>query len=192
MKTITCIATGPSLTQEQVNKAYEISDQVIAVNDAYRLVPQEGKGSILYAADPRWWVYHWPHIQENWVGECHTQRVNWTPSELEQIGPNKVWDIDVFGKGLCRQADKLHSGGNSGFQAINIAAHSDCDRILLLGYDMSSTGKAHFFGDHPKGWANGGLGRFVVRFRGIKDDRIVNCTPGSALSWFPMADITEL
>jgi hypothetical protein len=193
MKRITCVATGPSLTQEQVSHAYKISDCVIAVNDAYRLVPMQGKGAVLYGADPRWWTHHWPHIQENWVGECHTQNLNWLPPDLEKIGHTKVWAIDTRAGGLSTNPEKLHGGGNSGFQALNIAALlADADaEIYLIGYDMNVNKGIHFFGSHPKGWGQGHYSRYVAAFRGIKDGRIINCTPGSSLDWFPAASITD-
>jgi len=194
MKTITCIASGPSLTQAQVNRAHEISDLVIAVNDAYRLVPQQGAGSVLYGADVKWWKYHWPHIQENWVGECHTQKLHWPEQDLETIGFNKVWDIEVSKPGLSTDPTVIHGGGNSGYQALNIAALMAAPdaRIFLIGYDMGTHGGMHFFGDHPNRWAQGGYSRFVAAYRGIRDDRIINCTPGSALDWFPSGEITHL
>lgn len=193
MKIITCVATGPSLTQDQVSHAYEISDLVITVNDAYRLVPMQGKGSILYGADPRWWLHHWPHIQENWVGECHTQPLNWNQTDLERISHTRVWEISTGSKGLSTNPELIHGGGNSGFQALNIAAlyGQEETSILLIGYDMHITNGIHFFGSHPKGWTEGGYSRYVGAFRGIRDDRIINCSPGSALDWFPAASIKD-
>lgn len=48
----------------------------------------------------------------------------------------------------------LHAGGpvgNSGAQAINLAAQTGAWRILLLGFDMQKVkGETHFFGDHPR------------------------------------------
>jgi alpha-glucuronidase len=44
------------------------------------------------------------------------------------------------------------SGGNSGFQAINIAAQFGASRILLIGFDMHAAAGVHWYGHN--GWHN--------------------------------------
>lgn len=54
--------------------------------------------------------------------------------------------------GLCTRAGRIHSGGNSGYQAINLAFMWGARRIVLLGYDMQRTGgRTHWHGDHGNG-----------------------------------------
>jgi hypothetical protein len=88
------------------------------------------------------------------------------------------------------------SGGNSGYQAIHIAAHFGAARILLLGFDMREAPTAaggqprrHYFGNHPP--TCNSKGRFHVWIKNIrslaaylqaKGVRVVNCTPNSALT----------
>lgn len=43
---------------------------------------------------------------------------------------------------------RLGSGGNSGFQAVNLAAACKARRIVLTGFDMSLDGGSHWHGDH--------------------------------------------
>lgn len=43
---------------------------------------------------------------------------------------------------------RLGSGGNSGFQAVNLAAVAGARRIVLTGFDMSLNGGSHWHGDH--------------------------------------------
>ena len=40
-------------------------------------------------------------------------------------------------------------GGNSGFQALNLAAQMGPARIVLVGLDMTITGGVHWHGAHP-------------------------------------------
>ena len=48
--------------------------------------------------------------------------------------------------------DRVHFGGNSGFQAINLAFLWGATRIILLGFDCKAVaGKDHWFGQHPQG-----------------------------------------
>lgn len=44
------------------------------------------------------------------------------------------------------------SGGNSGFQAINIAAQFGAKRILLIGFDMHGADGTHWYGRNA--WKN--------------------------------------
>lgn len=47
--------------------------------------------------------------------------------------------------------DCLHTGNNSGYQAVNLAYLLGAKRICLLGYDMQATyGRSHWHGDHRK------------------------------------------
>ena len=45
----------------------------------------------------------------------------------------------------------IHQGGNSGYQAINLAHLWGARRIVLLGLDCGNgpAGEAHWFGQHP-------------------------------------------
>jgi hypothetical protein len=47
----------------------------------------------------------------------------------------------------------IHFGGNSGYQAVNLAFLRGARRIVLLGYDMGAgeDGASHWHGDHPGG-----------------------------------------
>lgn len=102
--------------------------------------------------------------------------------------------------GLNTEQGTINSGGegSSGFQAINLAYHIGATKIILLGYDMQSTGgKNHWFGDHPKktpegkntAFMNGTFGRYVKTFRTIDPARygieIINCSRATALDAFP-------
>ena len=52
-QTVVCIASGPSLTQDQVDQVKGLN--TIAINDAYKLAPW---ANILYACDYQWWDWH--------------------------------------------------------------------------------------------------------------------------------------
>lgn len=62
------------------------------------------------------------------------------------------WIRSENAPGLSLDPEVIHEGGNSGYQALNLAYHAGAGRIVLLGYDMQRTGgRAHWFGDHPRG-----------------------------------------
>lgn len=47
----------------------------------------------------------------------------------------------------------IHQGGNSGYQAMNLAYLWGAKAMILLGFDCSPSkrGEAHWFGQHPAG-----------------------------------------
>jgi hypothetical protein len=144
------IATGPSLTVEDVELARSSNLPILVVNDAYRLVPD---ADLVYACDAEWWDrYHADVVVR--TGDA----VLWTTNKdaadkyrLHHIpgnhhdAPNGVL-FDVSGHGITY-------GGNSGFQLINLAFVLGYRSLVLLGYDMghASNEPKHFFGAHPAG-----------------------------------------
>lgn len=68
--------------------------------------------------------------------------------------------------GIDRRADLvrfdsfgfLGDGGNSGFQAMNLAPHFGADRLALVGFDMKGE---HWHGKHPRGLNNPREANFV-------------------------------
>lgn len=184
-------ATGPSLTPEVAETVR--GRRVIAVNDAYRLLPF---ADVLYACDAAWWDVHagCPGFAgEKW--SCHgTDKHNNKRAAAEKYGLRLVQGHTR--EGFCLDG-AVHYGSNSGFQAINLALLFGCTRILLVGFDMRVNGKRHFFGSHPEPLNNNvSYTTFVPFFEraaktlpaGIE---ILNCTPNSALTCFPLVDIHD-
>lgn len=95
----------------------------------------------------------------------------------------------------------IHTGGNSGYQALNLAYLWGAKRVILMGFDMKRTGgMTHFHGDH-QGLNNpydGMLSQWVKNFELIARDlaaagvEVLNATRETALTCFkriPIADI---
>lgn len=101
--------------------------------------------------------------------------------------------------GLSLDPLRIHQGGNSGFQALNLAVLLGARRVLLLGFDLGRRGgRRHWHGDHPGDLNNPDETNFAwwrTAFAGAVPDlaragvAVVNCTPGSALDCFPMAPL---
>jgi len=100
--------------------------------------------------------------------------------------------------GLARKTGAVHTGSNSGYQAINLAYHLGARSIILLGFDMHNHGgKTHWFGEHPKEFkADTRYERFLNEFRTIKPDQyglqIINCSRKTALHAFPVCNLDDL
>lgn len=191
---IVVLASGPSLTLEQtrrVGRARLEGWRAIAVNDTWRLLPS---ADVLYACDGKWWEMHYAAVRAGFAGELWTQaragaardRLKLERFELEHVeGRN--------GRGLCTAPGAINTGGNSGFQAINLAYHFGAREIVLVGFDMQNTGgRAHFFGDHPDGLPQAAdPGQWISNYDDLAPDLaregivVYNATAETALRCFP-------
>jgi len=187
---VAILASGPSLTSEAVEAvrawACEIQPQrrkVIVINSTFKVAPW---ADVLYGADRTWWDYYAEEAAQEFHGERWTQ----SPDAARKHGLRHIQCERRIG--LSSIAGVINDGGNSGYQAIGLAADFGAREITLLGYDMQRTGnKGHHFGEHPsplrqsspfKTW----LGSFKklaedLSARGI---RVVNATPTTALQCF--------
>lgn len=140
---IICVASGPSLTAEQgfiISSASEW--KVIVVNNSWERVLM---ADVLYGGDQRWWVEYWRKVKEGFNGECWTGD-RWA---AHKYGLNFVQLYDQ--PGLSTQSGIAHSGGNSGYVALNLAYFFGARRIVLAGYDFQRTyGMDHWHGAHPE------------------------------------------
>lgn len=176
MNTFAILATGPSLTVEQV-EIVRGRCGVIAVSDAYRLAPW---ADALASQDKAWWKHH--------------------PEALEFEGRKFIGVPPDLIKGV-EQADTtglISSGTNSGLMACHVAVTKfGATRLLLLGLDMHAENGAHFFGPHPAPLKNTRSDRFLVMRQQFADwphkgVEVINCTPDSALTCFPVARLEDV
>lgn len=182
-------APGPSLVP-----VYD--HPVIAVQDAWRLIPW---ADVLYGCDAGWWNHHQGTEFEGEKWSTHQgglYSMNDKTEVSDKYGVRCVLGCDKPGFSL--DPSLIHYGSNSGFQAVNLAILFGCTHITLVGFDMHKTGgRSHFFGEHPEQLRRGtNYTEFTRHFDyaqrllppGI---RIVNATPGSALTCFPMMTLEE-
>lgn len=206
-RTAIIIASGPGLTEEQVEFTADSTSRmlryvpgrpvqeqmwhpdcfrIIAVNSTFELAPW---ADVTYAGDLQWWKkYHKevPASMQRWT--CDHQAEH-------HYKINRVKGVNRPGLGL----NVLHTGGNSGYQAINLAFLFGCRRILLLGFTMRVIdGRKHWHPDHPAPLTQVVLpDEWRHKFTKMADDlkafgcTVVNCDPLSALTCFPMSTIEE-
>jgi len=189
MKTAICIASGPSLTQEDVDLC-KGKAKVYVVNDTYRLAPW---ADVLYACDYKWW-YHYDGAKD-FAGE------KWTIDEeaARHFNLNKIGS--THDKSFSLEDNKIALGSNSGFQAMNLAAIQGATRIILLGYDMKMgpNNKRHWFGEHPDFLLmNSNYSRWVEKFHCAENlikrcgIEVINCTLDSAIECFEKKPIESI
>lgn len=181
--TVACLASGPSLTQEDVErvKAWRQAEEgraVIAVNTTFKVAPW---ADALYAMDQKWWLTYLPET-------VHFEGVRYTNASLRHRAP-----------GVHKVPRPFEHHGNSGAGAISLAHKGGASRIILLGYDCQRgpNGEAHHHGDHPKGLGNAGSidkwpGQFAAVARRLAGVEIINCSRRTALTCFPRADLEEV
>jgi predicted peroxiredoxin len=196
-RTAVVIASGPSLSDEQLEHVQSVrwdreACRVIAVNNTCSRVPW---ADCAYFGDYLALKCYVPKLRPpvgDFQGEWWTQ----DKAGAERWGLNYVKSANRPGLG----AQRVHLNGNSGAQAVNLATLFGAKRVLLLGFDMQSgpKGQKHWFGSHPVPLVQDLLfDEWIKKFEHIATDakamgvEIINCTPGSALPWFPMADIRE-
>ena len=189
--TVVCLGGGPSLTQEQVDTCRGRA-RVIAINDCYLLAPW---ADLHYHCDKRWFGWH-----ENRPEFRAFKGIKVTLDEQVLKDHPEIRGVKNTGKdGLETKPTGVRTGRNSGYQAINLAVHLGAARIVLLGYDMRFDGKkSHWHGGHPVEiqktvFPNSMLPCFSSLVKPLKElgVEVLNATPGSALTVFPMVELEK-
>ena len=191
--TIVCVATGPTLTIEDL-VAVRGRAPVVAVNDAIRLAPW---ADVLYSSDRGWWRYYAgvPDFPGLKVG------IGWKVGDASQM--YRLPSVQILQHtgtdGLEVVPTGLRSGGHSGYAAINLAVHLGARRIVLLGYTGGPVdGRTHFFGRHPSGLPESTTENYATFRRAYATlvgplsaagVSVVNATPRSWITAFPCAPL---
>lgn len=181
------VASGPTAKTENLD-VLRGNARVIAINNSWKLTPF---ADVLYACDSEWWERHKPDFAGLKVsglgGGDHQVEV---ARDHGGVWTNKM----VF-----QPLGKIGAGGNSGFQAINLAVQFGCVDIALIGFDMRVDRGVHWHGVHPKGknptdtnikvWrAHLDNASASLEQRGIS---VVNCSAVSALTQYKKIGLEE-
>ena len=183
------VASGPSLTLDQVELVETSRARTIAVNSSYARF--EHAPDVVYACDLLWW-----RAYADAVCKRFPDAARWTQERAAAEQFQLKYVRHESRDGLGKKA--LRTGGNSGHGALNLAYLLGCRRILLVGFDMrlGPNGEKHWHPDHPKPLVQGQqFQEWRHKFRVIAKDleaekvTVINCTPGSALEYFPKSDL---
>lgn len=210
-KKVVCIAGGPSVTKEMLDvvEAARLRDEVrvIVINDMYLVAPW---ADLCYFADAKWFKWQGQHNKAwPWVRFTHDEvKKAWREFKGERVtikhidnvsGPDIHVLVNLGAEGLSPRNDGVMTGHNSGFQVMNIAAHSGGNPIYLLGYDMQfDRGRSHSHTGHPNKSVEGSYHDFAQKFSTLQrpfEERkisVVNCAPSSRIACWPKGDIASL
>lgn len=189
-ETVVCLGCGPSLTAADVESCRGKA-RVIAINDAHRLSQW---ADVLFACDDKWWTAH--QGVPSFTGLKFTldkKAERWPGVQaLRRAGPSGL-ELDP--------AEGIRTGGNSGYQAINLAVQLGASRVILLGYDMQrdKKGRSHWFGKHPGALEqHSPFSAFRAAFSTMVQPlkkagvEVINCSRESALDAFPRRPLADV
>jgi hypothetical protein len=142
----------------------------------------------------QWWSAYFGELSRTFKGEM------WTVSAAARDRYDLFWIYGQDRPGLSRDPTFIHTGKNSGYQAMSLAVNWGAKRLILLGFDFQrSGGRTHWHGDHPRGMGNGGqYPNWVRAMDALARDleragvEVVNCTRKTAIRCFPQKRIEEL
>jgi hypothetical protein len=192
MKTGIILASGPSLTQAQIDYALASGAFTIAINATYQ---KALTANVMYAGDYLTFKEYIADIRKRFKGEMWSQDST-SCARWPDIHRVRAANRDGLGKD-----GMIHLNGNSAFQAINLLYVWGYKRIVLLGVDMKlgPNGEKHHHEDHPKP-----LVQALVFFEWIHKSarlaidlknagiEVLNATPGSALTCWPVVKLEDV
>ena len=166
------IASGPSLTHDDVELIRQSDCRVIAVNSSHKIAPWADH---VFAADCEWWTHN--------HGEISKGPALWTSSKsaYQRFPGVKLFDY--------------RGGGNSGLQAIRLAMTLGASEIILLGFDCSVKNGAHWHGDHTatKNPDDVRCATWRRQFEQLpKTVRIINCSRETEITAFARARLEDV
>jgi len=183
--TAICIASGPSITPEDVEYCRG-KGRVYAVKEAYLLAPW---ADVLYCADFDWWGAK-KGVPE-FAGEKYT--VNYDTAK--KYGLKYIEGTSSIEWGETEAL--IAYGGNSGFQAMNLAYVKGATKIILLGYDYGARGgQKHWFDNtkHARDSRKSDFASWTQRMHSAAKHikiPVINCSMHSAIECFPKIPLRQ-
>lgn len=196
------VASGPSAKNANV-AALRGKMPVMAIKECVEVCPW---ADVVYGCDAAWWRHR--KGLPNFSG----LRVAWQGSKLRPTYDIKRVAIDTSQDNIYPVERRQYrmvfddlgtvgGGGNSGFQAVNLAVQFGATKLLLIGFDMHDRGGVHWYGRNT--WAKSGnpdescFARWRRDFdraaadlemRGVE---VVNAAPHTALTCFRRGTIEQ-
>ena len=213
--TAVLIATGPSLSQQQLNLIHDRHTagdvRTFGINNVYQIYPTL---DVHLSCDGPWWRWYWndPVLREM---SKTTMMWTWYPEFAEEFGINYI--KAVVKDGLSGDPSVVHINHGSGPMMMNLAIHYGVKKLVLVGHDMKfakdyapakkepGSTPRHYFGEYPKPlqhWPSvkvrqGVLDGLIEAYTKIEASPvlssvdIVNCTTDTALTMFRQSDLEK-
>lgn len=170
-RTVACLASGPSLTQEDAGRVRGFTR--VVTNSTHWIAPD---ADAIYAGDAAWWQVH--------HSEVPATMARWTAS----VPAARRYDLNLLQP--CY--------GVSGAAAIMLAARLGATAVILLGHDCSIAGGLHWHGAHEgtENPAQSDLISWRRQYRAVADllrgsVSVMNCSRYTELDCFPTVGLDE-
>jgi hypothetical protein len=189
---VAIVGSGPSVKNLDL-KILQDRIHVIAIKVAVDLCPF---AEIVYGCDAPWWV------SRNGLPKFKGLKI-FHGAPAAQFKELHRCEIDISkDQILTAEPMKIGNGGNSGFQALNLAAQFGATNILLVGLDCHDRGGVHWYGRNT--WLNANnpmqtnFNRWMKGFDAAKKDlknlgiSVVNTSMESEIKSFPKQQLPEV
>ncbi len=200
--TVFIIGGGPSLAAMDLTLIHE--RRCIGCNDAYAL------GSwvdVCYFGDWIWYTIHNHDVVERPDGSSHNGlrrfaglKVTVAPDDKQILDPS-IKRLRRQPRGISVVPNRIAWNTNTGASAINLALKLGASRAVLLGFDMAlgDEGQANWHINlkdkpDPESYERF-LGNMKFLVQGLEDHpefEVLNATPGSKLTLFPMVKLEDV
>lgn len=189
-ETVVCMASGPSITNEDVEYCRGKA-RVVTVNTTYRLAPW---ADVHYSSDHDWWAVHLPEMKNICRGEFWTGHKEHIDDRINHCPYHKPI------KGISNKPGIISWGGNSGFCAVGLAHQFGAKKIILLGYDMNDNkGLAHWHGTHEDPLRKDfNFPKWIYHFTQAYHDfkrlgvQVINCSRETSLPLYKRCDLKDV
>ena len=187
------VASGPSTKRVNVAALHGLM-RTIAIKENVELCPW---ADVVYGCDAAWWR------NANGLPKYAGLKVSATPRVTTRFPDIHIVQIkDPSGDRLVlTEPGIIGSGGNSGFQALNLAVLFGARRILLVGFDMTDQFGVHWYGrangtgrSNPAEWNfKRWRGAFAAASPQLKlaGVQVLNCSDLSVLTCFPKLTLEQ-
>lgn len=191
---VAVVASGPTTKAEDLGQLRGRA-KVVAIKKNVELIPW---ADVVYGCDAAWWLH------KRGLVDYKGLKVAWHKHACARFPDIKKIEIDESQEKLHPNARKyrmvfdrpgvLGGGGNSGYQAVNLAAQFGAKKIILVGFDMQERGGVHWYGRNH--WEKAGnpdsdcFRRWRAAFNVAAHDleeqgvHVINVSPVSALTCF--------
>lgn len=192
--TAVIVGTGPSAALEPL-APYEGRARFFVIKSSWRLAPF---ADALYGIDRGWWLANQGARKFKGLKFCPSPTVCkvYRSVRIVSVRPRAAILVTQTGTVGCGLAS---GGGHSGFQAINLAIQFGARRIVLVGFDMTLKGGAHWSGHDPnvgrpdakrvESW-RAAMDACAPQFKQLGVE-VINCAMGSALRAYPKMTLAE-
>ena len=190
---VAIVASGPSVNKDKIAKLRD-RIHVIAIKENIDLCPW---ADVVYGCDDAWWLHRNGLPAYKGLKLTHGVRAS---SEFKM--PRVIIENTSLDAILVENPLHIGSGGNSGFQAVNLAVQFGATDLLLIGFDMGADpNHIHWYVRNK--WLNANnpmqsnYNRWIRGFDLARKDldrleiNVVNASPISKLKCFKMAGLDE-